>query len=399
MERKVLITECYDRFLTVLMENDEIVELRYFPQVMEEIGNLGEIYVGKVKKIVPTVRAAFVEISKGVECYYPLDDKYEPIYSNKFSKKKELCVGDELLVQIQKEAIKTKLPMVSGNLNFTGNYVVLTTGNRKIGVSTKLSKEIREKFLEFGKQYEDKDYGIVFRTNAANVSLEEIGLEIQKLEEKFEKIVTYGTMRTCYSKLMGIPHPAIACLRDFRQNGLTEILADRTILDGRLYQETEEFIKEEQPENLGILRAYSDTEYPMKKCYRLEHITEEARKEKVWLKSGAYLVIQPTEALTVIDVNSGKCIKKTATFLDVNKEAAKEAAKQIRLRNLTGIILVDFVNLPGQEEKDELQRFFQYELNKDTNPGNVVDMTKLQLVEVTRKKGRKTLEETLQNQK
>lgn len=395
MERKILITECYDRLLTALMENQEIVELRYFPQEMEETGNLGEIYVGKVKKILPNVNAAFVEISKGMECYYPLDEKYEPIYSNKFSKKKELCVGDELLIQIQKEAIKTKLPMVSGNLNFTGNYVVLTTGNRKIGVSTKLPKEMREKLLEFGKQYEEKDYGIVFRTNAANVSLEEIDLEIRKLEAKRDQVVTYGTTRTCYSKLVGATNPAIACLRDFRQNGLTEIVVDATILEGRIYQEAEAFLREEQPEQLRILRAYSDREYPMKKSYRLEHITEEARKEKVWLKSGAYLVIQPTEALTVIDVNSGKCIKKNATFLDLNKEAAKEAAKQIRLRNLTGIILVDFVNLSDKEEKEELLRCFQYELNKDSNPGKVVDMTKLQLVEVTRKKGRKTLEETL----
>lgn len=395
MERKVLITECYDRLLTVLMENQEIVELRYFPQVMEEIGNLGEIYVGKVKKILPNIRAAFVEISKGVECYYPLDEKYEPIYSSKFSKKEEICVGDELLVQIQKEAIKTKLPMVSGNLNFTGNYVVLTTGNRKIGVSTKLSKSVRERLLDIGKEYEGKEYGIVFRTNAASASPEELAQEIQKLEEKLKKITTYGRTRTCYSKLLGIPHPAISCLRDFRQNGLTEVLVDQTILDGNLYKEAEEFLREEQPENLSILRAYADAEYPMKKCYRLEHITEEARREQVWMKSGAYLVIQPTEALTVIDVNSGKCMKKSATFLELNKEAAKEAAKQIRLRNLTGIILIDFVNLSSQDEKEELLRYFQYELNKDSNPGIVVDMTKLQLVEVTRKKGRKTLEETL----
>lgn len=395
MERKVLITECYNRYLTVLIENNEIVELHYFPKMSEQTCSIGEIYVGKVQKILPNINGAFIEIGKGMECYYSLKEKYDPIYSSKPSKKKELCVGDELLVQVQKDAIKTKLPLVSGNLNFTGNYVVLTTGNCKIGVSSKLSKEKRELLLTLGEEYKEKEYGIIFRTNAAEVSFQEIRAEIEKLEEKLTRIVTYGKTRTCYSKLQGIPNPAIAKLRDFKQNGLTEIVVDATIEEGILYQEAETFLKEEQPESLSLLRAYSDQSYAMKKCYRLEHFTEEARKEEVWMKSGAYLVIQPTEALTVIDVNSGKCLKKTKSFLDINLEAAKEAAKQIRLRNLTGIILVDFVNMQKSEEKEQLLRYFQQELNRDSNPGIVVDMTKLQLVEVTRKKGRKTLEESL----
>ena len=150
MERKVLITECYDSLLTVLIENDEVVELHYHPGHVDGKCNLGEIYVGKVKQIVPNINAAFVEIKKGVECYYPLDEKCEPLYARKPSKKPELCIGDELIVQVQKEAIKTKLPMVGCNLNFTGNYVVLTTGNRTIGVSSKISKEKREELLERG---------------------------------------------------------------------------------------------------------------------------------------------------------------------------------------------------------------------------------------------------------
>lgn len=395
MERKVLITECYDRYLTVLMENNEIVELHYFPKMSDQTCSIGEIYVGKVQKILPNINGAFIEIGKGMECYYSLEEKHDPIYSSKPSKKKELCVGDELLVQVQKDAIKTKLPLVSGNLNFTGNYVVLTTGNRKIGVSSKLPKEKRELLLTLGEEYKEKEYGIIFRTNAAEVSFQEIRAEIEKLEEKLTRMVTYGKTRTCYSKLQGIPNPAIAKLRDFKQNGLTEIVVDATIEAGVLYQEAEAFLKEEQPEALSMLRAYSDQSYAMKKCYRLEHFTEEARKEEVWMKSGAYLVIQPTEALTVIDVNSGKCLKKTKSFLDINLEAAKETAKQIRLRNLTGIILVDFVNMQKAEEKEQLLRYFQQELHRDSNPGIVVDMTKLQLVEVTRKKGRKTLEESL----
>lgn len=395
MERKVLITECYNRYLTALLENNEIVELHYFPKEIGQACSIGEIYVGKVQKILPNINAAFVEIGKGMECYYSLEEKYELIYTSKLSKKKELCVGDELLVQVQKDAIKTKLPMVSGNLNFTGNYVVLTTGNGKIGVSSKLPKEKRDLLLGLGEEYKDKTYGIIFRTNAAGVPFSEIREEIERLETKLTHIVTYGKMRTCYSKLLVMPNSAIAKLRDFRKEGLTEIVVDATIENGDFYRRAEEFLKDELPEYSAYLRAYSDKTYAMNKCYRLEHFTEEACKEEVWMKSGAYLVIQPTEALTVIDVNSGKCLKNGKSFFDINLEAAKEAAKQIRLRNLTGIILVDFVNMQKSDEKEQLLKYFQQELNRDSNPGIVVDMTKLQLVEVTRKKGRKTLEESL----
>lgn len=395
MQRKVLITECYEKLLSVLIENDEIVELHYHPRNGDGNCCLGEIYVGKVKKIVPTTHGAFVEIKKGVECYLSLEEKCEPIYASKFSKKPELCVGDEILVQVQKEAVKTKLPAVSTNLNFTGKYVVLTSGNHKIGVSTKIPRGRREVLQEYGRSLEEKGYGIIFRTNARFAENEELEAEIKKLETQFTRVTTYGKMRTCYSKLQSVPNPAVLMLRDLKESGLTEIIVDKDIQDGALYEDAKNFIKEELPEYHPLLRAYSDKSYPLRKCYRLEHFTEKAREEMVWMKSGAYLVIQPTEALTVIDVNSGKCLKKTQTFYDINLEAAKEAAKQIRLRNISGIVIVDFVNMIEHEKKEELLKYFQQELNRDSNPGKVIDMTRLQLVEVTRKKIRKTLEESL----
>lgn len=395
MQRKVLITECYNRLLTVLIENDDIVELHYHP--LNEDGNcrLGEIYVGKVEQILPNTNGAFIEIAKGEKCYFSLEEKSSPIYSNKYSKKPELCIGDELLVQVQKEAVKTKLPQVSSNLNFTGKYVVLTSGNHTIGVSSKIGKARREELLKLGEYYKEKPYGIIFRTNAADASTDEIEHEITKLEQQFTKIATFGKMRTCFSKVFSVTNPAISILQDFKEKGLTEIVVDKDVMNGQLFTEAEQFIKEELPEYASFLREYSDPKYPMKKCYRLEHFTDEARSEKVWMKSGAYLVIQPTEALTVIDVNSGKCLKKSKTFFQINMEAAKEAAKQIRLRNISGIVIVDFVNMQDSAEKEELLKYFQAELNKDSNAGKVIGMTRLQLVEVTRKKVRKTLEESL----
>ncbi|XCP83753.1 ribonuclease E/G [Roseburia hominis] len=389
--RKLVICECKDRQLAALFEDGKAVELHYASQ---SACRVGEIYVGKIQKILPNISAAFVEIGKGVLCYYSLSEKYEPVFTSKAGKK-PFCVGDELLVQVQKEAVKTKQPVVTGNLNFTGKYVVLTSGNRTIGVSAKLSPARRAELEKLGIEYADEAFGIIFRTNAKAASDELIRSEIRKLSQSMQNVLTYGRMRTCFSLVRGAASPCIAVLRDIYQEGLSEIVVEKQEGSDQLYQEVQTYLQEEQPEDLGKLRAYTDASYPLAKCYNLERITDEALKERVWLNSGAYLVIEPTEALTVIDVNSGKCQKKKAYFPQINQEAARECARQIRLRNLSGIILIDFINLNSEEEQKELLHYLRQELSRDPNPGNVVDMTALQLVEITRKKVYKTLKESL----
>jgi ribonuclease G len=183
-------------------------------------------------------------------------------------------------------------------------------------------------------------------------------------------------------------------LRNIYQEGLTDIVIE----DKVIYQEVKEFLAKEQPEDLDKLRLYEDKLLPLYKLYSVESLLANALKEYVWLKSGAYLVIQPTEALTVIDVNTGKCISKKKddeAYLKINIEAAKEAARQIRLRNLSGIILVDFINMDTKESMDVLLELFEKELKKDPIATTLVDVTKLQLVEVTRKKVRRPLHEVM----
>ena len=399
MERKVIITECMDHLLTALLEDGKPAEFHFGPAAGQKTCQVGEIYVGKVQNILPNIHGAFIEIGGGLSCYYSLEEKDAPIFTHKIGKK-PLCIGDELLVQVQKEAVKTKQPVVTGNLSFTGKYAVLTSGNRKIGVSNKLPKHKREELLALasavfpGEEAAD-GFGLIFRTNAGDAAPERILNEIAKLSRRLREVVDYGRMRTCFSCVYKVPHPCIAALRDVYRDGLSEIIVDAVAADGALYEETEAFLREELPEDLALLRPYKDASYPPAKCYSLETAVQEARKEKVWMKSGGYLVIQPTEALTVIDVNSGKCQKKTREFAAINREAATEAARQIRLRNLSGIIIIDFINMKTEEERSELLGFLQRELNRDPNPGHVVGMTKLQLVEITRRKIHKTLEESL----
>ncbi|MCI8637950.1 MAG: ribonuclease E/G [Coprococcus sp.] len=395
MERKVIITECIGRILTAVFEDGQAVELRYSPP-RYHAPCIGEIYVGKVKRILPDISGAFIEIADHVECFYSLDEKAKPIMAPAGKEKQALCAGDELLVQVKRDAIKTKQPLVTGNLTFVGKYVVLSSGKPgQFRASSKLSAKKLSELISWSKQYEGADFGAIFRTNAEEVSLSVLENEIARLAEKYHTVAAYGVMRTCRSLVCGVPGEAVRFLQDVNHKGLSEIVVDAVWDNGRLYREAKAFLEEEQPEDLPLLRAYTDRSYPLSKCYSLEHVTEEARKEKVWMKSGAYLVIQQTEALVVIDVNSGKCKKKTKDFCSLNQEAAREAARQIRLRNLTGIILIDFINMELKSEQEELLRFLRAELSKDSNPGKVVDMTGLQLVEITRKKIRKSLEESL----
>lgn len=393
MERKLIITKRDEHILTSVLENGEIVEFHCSPSESKEQAVLGNIYVGKVKNIVQNIGAAFIEVAKGVECYYALAENKNPIFTQKIGKK-PLCLGDELLVQVSKEAVKTKVPTVTSNLSFTGKYAVLTTGDTRIGISSKLPKESRAYFQSLAASYQSDAYGFIIRTNAKEVGAEAVKAELQQLIQEYEALVQVAHTRVCYSCLKKAPKQYLNELKNIYQDGLTEILIE----DFDLHDETAEYLRAYQPEDFEKLRRYDDSLFPLDKLYNIERQLEAALKERVWLKSGAYLVIQPTEALTVIDVNTGKCISKKRgerTYFKINIEAAKEAAKQIRLRNLSGIILVDFINLDSKELMTELTDAFQRELRKDPISTTLVDITKLQLVEVTRKKVRKPLKEAI----
>lgn len=395
MNRKIVITKLNDRIITAVLENEQVVELQCSSETRLGAAELGNIYIGKVKNIVPNIKAAFIEIAKGVECYYALEENKTPIFTKK-SGKKPLCVGDELLVQVSKEAVKTKVPSVSSKLEFVGKYAVLTTGDTRIGVSNKLPKECRERLLQIANQFQSDSYGIIMRTNAAEAEEEILVKELRRLQTEYKETISRGKTRVCYSCLKQAPKSYLLELKNVYQEGLSSILVE----DTELYTEMKEYLKSYQPEDLDKLCLYQDKLLPLHKLYSIETHIEHALKEYVWMKSGAYLVIQPTEALTVIDVNTGKCVLKKHVAEDqlkINLEAAKEAAKQIRLRNISGIILVDFINMDKKEHMDELLTCFQRELQLDPVATTLVDVTKLQLVEVTRKKIRKPFHEAFKS--
>lgn len=396
MDKKLIIVRYQGRILTALMENGRAAELHCDEEQRNSL--LGNIYIGKVKNIVKNIRAAFIEIENGIQCYYSLSDNKDPIYIKKGSSK-DMQAGDELLVQVCRENLKSKPPAVSSNLNFTGNYLVLTTGNKSTGMSSKLTQEEKKRLKEYLSPYLDSRFGFIVRTNAREVDQETFVAEARLLKELYETVMQKARFRTCFSILhRNNPTTWLSTLRDIYKENLSQILTD----DETLYEKIKEYLHQYQREDEEKLTFYQDDLLPLMKLYSLESAVENALKERVWMKSGAYLVIQPTEALTVIDVNTGKYDghkKQQDTFLKINLEAAREIAVQIRLRNLSGIIVIDFINMESGEYRRQLMEEFDRILKKDPVKTTLVDMTALSLVEVTRKKVRRPFWEQIRSLK
>jgi ribonuclease G len=403
MENKLVITRQDNTIISAFFEGKDMVQVSL--NASEEEGILGNIYLGKVKNIVKNINAAFVEIAEGRMCYYSLDENRYPILANQTQEKEvegrltetKVKVGDELLVQVVKEEVKTKAPVVSSNLNFTGKYVALTYGKRIIGVSSKISEEKeRIRLKNIAKQFESCEYGFIIRTNAAYMPEEKIINEINKLIQDYEDIRKYGVHKSRFSLLYQTPPNYICDIRDGYADHVDEFITD----DKELYDHIRNYLERYQAEDKEKLRFYDDQTLSLGNLYGINERLNHAIRPMVWLKSGGSLVIQPTEALTVIDVNTGKAIagkkKVQETFLKVNREAAKEIAKQIRLRNLSGIIIIDFIDMELTKDKELLMEEFEEYLKKDPIKTTLVDMTALGLVEVTRKKVRKPLHEQVQ---
>ncbi len=400
---KLLITKMekgsHTYIASALCSEKCLLEITLEPEGRQSI--LGNIYVGRVKNIVKNLNAAFIEIAPGVPCYYPLDEMKQPLFVKKINSPR-LVQGDELVVQVVQESSKSKPPKVTTNLNLSGKYLVLTSENMKIGISKKLGFQKREELKEtlglkesLGLK-EKEEFGLIVRTNAADAPKEEILEEYGALKQEFFHLRETAPHRTVFSCLKESIPEYLHMLKDVNQSQLSGILTDCPELFSKIHG----YLDKYQPEDLGKLSLYEDAMVSLSSLYQLERRLQEALQERVWLKSGGYLVIQPTEALTVIDVNTGKSISKKQVqehYLTINLEAAEEIAHQLRLRNLSGIIIVDFIDMKSHSSQELLMQKLRSAVCGDTVPVQVVDMTKLNLVEITRKKVKKSLAEQLKN--
>lgn len=390
METKAVIATVKKSPFLFLFENDKPVQICPLCQ-NDHACMIGDIYIGKVSKIIPNINAAFIEIHPGVHCYCALSDAENGIFTEKRGKK-PLAVGDELLVQVKKEAAKSKQPTLTTSLSITDPYCVLSNSDHTMGVSSKIGKHRREEIKSWLTEYPDPHFGIIVRTNAESLSKEQLFSHIRKREEAFADLLENAGMRTCFSCLQKSSSSLSRILEGMNRQQLTSIIVENL----SFYDELKSSFTGSAPELLDKLVLYDDPAYSLSKLYNLERELEHALSERIWMKSGAFLIIQPTEALTVIDVNSGKNIRgKGNQYLEINMEAAKEAARQIRLRNLSGIIIIDFINLSDEEERARLLTEMRQLVAKDCVKTDVIDITKLELMEITRKKTSMPLSEAI----
>ena len=318
---------------------------------------------------------------------------------------------------MEREALKTKEPAVTANLSFAGKYAVLTTGNRRLGISSKLNKEQKAHYKELLHEFDTESYGLIIRTNAASVADETLIAEIQSLEMEWSQMRENACHKTCYSVLKKARPAYLEDVKNQREGSVSEIITDdrelfetictdygihpkQFMTNGSVPVPVDQFQVQTAAgaEDFLTITYYHDPMLTLSSLYSVKSSLEKALREQIWLKSGASIVLQHTEALTVIDVNSGKNIIKKEmreNLLRINLEAAKEIAYQLRLRNISGIIIIDFINLLAKEDEAVLLKEFRTYLKDDPVKTDLIDMTKLGLVEVTRKKIRKSLRDSL----
>ena len=377
----------------MLDEKRDFVDFQVFS---EEESLLNSIFVARVDNIVPNINAAFVRISPKQECYLPLEDVQSPLYVKKQSELKTLSIGDEIVVQVIKDAVKTKEPVVSTKLTLTGKYCVLTTRNTALGVSKKIKDDDYLHMSELlcthvGEQAKKHDFGMIIRTNALEAAEEDLIHDLRDTVERFIELKTKSAHQTAFAVLDKPDSPYIQKLKS----------ADLSALDGVYTDEDDIFTEIEAKlpylKDKDLLKQYKDDKVSLGTLYNFRGSVDKLIEKHVWLKSGANIIIEQLETMTVIDINSGKNISKNEkAILEINKEAAIEITRQLRLRNISGMIIIDFINMKTKEYMDELVAVLKEQIKQDSVPCTFMDVTKLGLVELTRKKTYKSLKEMIE---
>lgn len=358
--------------VATLIEDYNIVE-RYIIKNQNNIE--GNIYIGSIKNIVPGIKAAFVDIGKEKNAFIHFEDLYKI--------NEEIKLNKKILVQVQKNPIKQKGAKLTANIKLTGRQIVLMPKTNFITISRKIEAEDQKQRLkEIVEKHIPNGFGAIIRTSCISATEEEICDDIQRLLNRWNKI----------QKKMLENESNLPCLIEENNDIIKSLILGTA--DGnmnRIVTNKEMFNKEIE----NFLEAYNldnnvkvELEKDVFEKYTMQKELQGLENNKVWLRCGGYIVIDKTEALTAIDVNSGKCVGKDNledTILRVNTEAAKEIAKQLRLRDIGGIIIIDFIDMQEDISKTKLLDCFVEETKKDRAKVQVEGFSKLNLLELTRK--------------
>ena len=376
IKNSIVITGYDDKTVSLYLKGETIYDV--VTSDLDDSINVGDIYVGRVQSVVNNINAAFIELIPGKRGYLKLGDK----------QKKAIKPEQEIIVQIIKPAKGDKDPVLSTDIELVGRYSVIKLGDGTVSVSKKIHDETtveRLKQLADNPSYNEDNISVMIRTNASDAPDDAITGEIQHLCEVMKGILSHGSQRVLYSRLYSEPPVFIRHINSYRSDKIDRIITDQPdvyeVLTGN----------DRSSDYHGIpVEFYSDTSYPLDARFAVSTTINKSSDRRVWLKSGANLIIDRTEAMTVIDVNSAKAIEgkraSRSTFLKINMEAADEVARQLRLRNISGMIIVDFIDMTDKSDKDLLISHMRDLLKEDPVKAMYVDITALGLMEITRKK-------------
>ena len=398
MEKEFLINVSPSETRMAVLEEGKLVELSIENFTTQR--QIGNIYRGKVENVLPGMQAAFVDIGMEKNAFLFIDDLHgergqegENIKSSA-SISELLREGQEIIVQMVKEPMGNKGARVVTNLTLPGRYLVLMPTVDYIGISRRIEDEKEsERLKKIASRLKPEGMGLIIRTAAEGIEEQELEADRDFLYNLWQKILK-KTKKGPVPSLLFHDHDLLyRILRD-----LFTAEVDRLVIDDLpTYEKALELLTVLGSHLRSRVKLFTGSS--LFTVYGIEQQIEEALKRKIWLESGAYLVFDQTEALTVVDVNTGKftgsiCLEDTV--LHTNLAAAKEIARQLRLRNIGGIIIIDFIDMIDEESKKKVLDCFATELQKDKVKSNILGFTSLGLLELTRKKTRPSLREQLQ---
>lgn len=350
----------------------------------------GNIYIGKVQNIIPGLQAAFVNVGENRNAFIHLKDvliKRDVVKENSYDFSEcdirdVLKVGDPIIVEIKRDSYNKKGARASTHINLPGRYLVLLPNATFVTVSQKIEDSAeRERLVDIVKSIIPENMGAIIRTSAVGKEKEELEQDLKGLLAKWEEIISVEFNASDFPKLIYKANEILdKLLVDVMDKGLQKIVVNSKEVQKKILDKLNMWNKSDIE---VILDNRKLSEY-----YDLSKQIEVSENRKIWLKSGGFITIDKTEALTAIDVNSAKFIGNDSledTALAINKESAIEIAKQIRLRDIGGIIVIDFIDLKNDENKKELMNIFKQELKKERTKIQIEGFTKLNLLELTRK--------------
>ncbi len=420
MNKELVINVTSGEVKVALLEDKRLVELHQEKNDSEYA--VGDLYIGRLKKLVPGLNAAFIDVGyekDGFLHYFDLgplaanvqkytrvtrnggasnsslaDFKLEPDIDKGGNVRDVLKQGQEVLVQIAKEPISTKGPRLSLEISLAGRYIVLVPFTDRISVSSKLrDRKEKDRLRRLIKSIKPKNFGVIVRTVAQGKKVAELDRDLKNLLEKWKRAHdTLQEVKTLPKRVLGELDKTTSILRDLLNASFNSIYVD----DEDYFNELKSFLETIAPDKVDILKMYKGTKVNIMDHYGVEKAIKSSFGRNVTMKSGAYLIIEHTEALHVVDVNSGNTAKKEVSqeenALRVNLEAADEVARQLRLRDLGGIIVVDFIDLVKAENRKKLFNHMTQAMASDRSKHYILPPSKFGLIQITRQRVRPEME-------